>query len=158
MSSTKSGFGRMASVRERVNFAVWWIFDQLYFLPWTDEINIHFERLFWSYCSSTHHKNWWTHIYVQSIVITREIWNPGQLQPLPRYVSKRGNRSFVTDWRPIISSKPLIVKLVEKLCTTILNYHLDLVIFIFIKNITEEINRRKLWELSIWILLKHMIQ
>ena len=80
------------------------------------------------------------------------------ITPIP----KVGNTHLVNNWRPI-SIVPLIGKLMEKLCTNLLNKHLEinnilcdeqygfrpkrstsLAIFNYIKSITEEINRKKI--------------
>ena len=85
-------------------------------------------------------------------------WAIATITPIP----KVGNQHLVNNWRPI-SIVPLIGKLMEKLCTNVLNNHLEiknilcdeqygfrpkrstsLAIFNYIKNITESINQGKI--------------
>ena len=101
-----------------------------------------------------------TYMFNQSLSlgIFPESWSTATITPIP----KSGNRSFVNNWRPI-SIIPLIGKLLEKLCSKLVNSHLEinnilcdeqygfrpkkstsLAIFTYIKNITEELNKRKL--------------
>ena len=78
-------------------------------------------------------------------------------------ITKSGNKCFVNNW-PTISLLPLIGKMMERLCTQLLNNHLinhnivceeqygsrpekstSFAIFNYIKNITvEDINQRKI--------------
>ena len=101
-----------------------------------------------------------TYLFNQSLDlgIFPESWAIATITPIP----KVGNNHLVNNWRPI-SIVPLIGKLMEKLCTNLLNKHLglndilcdeqygfrpkrstSLAIFNYIKNITQEINLKKL--------------
>ena len=101
-----------------------------------------------------------TYLFNQSITLAifPESWAIATITPIP----KVGNTHLVNNWRPI-SIVPLIGKLMEKLCTNLLNKHLEinnilcdeqygfrpkrstsLAIFNYIKSITEEINRKKI--------------
>ena len=101
-----------------------------------------------------------TYMFNQSLLlgIFPESWSVATITPIP----KSGNKCFVNNWRPI-SIIPIVGKILEKLCVKLLNNHLDinnilcdeqygfrpkrstsLAIFTYIKNITEEINKRKL--------------
>ena len=101
-----------------------------------------------------------TYLFNQSlnVGIFPDSWAVATITPIP----KTGNKHLVNNWRPI-SIVPLIGKLMEKLCTNLLNSHLDLndilcdeqygfrpkrstglAIFNYIKLITEEINRKKI--------------
>ena len=101
-----------------------------------------------------------TYLFNQSISlgIFPDSWAVATVTPIP----KTGNKHIANNWRPI-SIIPLIWKLMEKLCNTLLTNHLDLhdllcdeqygfrpkrststAIFNFFKNIIDEINKRKL--------------
>ena len=101
-----------------------------------------------------------TYLFNQSISlgVFPESWAVAIVTPIP----KTGNKHMVNNWRPI-SIIPLIGKLMEKLCNTILTTHLDLhnilckeqygfrpkrstssAVFNFLKNIIDEINNRKI--------------
>ena len=101
-----------------------------------------------------------TYLFNQSMKlgIFPECWSIATITPIP----KVGNKHLVNNWRPI-SIIPLIGKLMEKLCTKLLNSHLELnnilcneqyglrpkrstslAIFNYIKTITEEINKKKI--------------
>ena len=101
-----------------------------------------------------------TYMFNQSLALGLflDSWATAIITPIP----KSGVRSLVNNWRPI-SIIPLIGKLLEKLCISMLNNHLDinnilcdeqygfrpkrstsLAIFTYVKNITEEINKKKL--------------
>ena len=85
-------------------------------------------------------------------------WSVATITPTP----KSGNKCFVNNWRPI-SIITLVGKLLEKLCVKLVNNHLEinnilcdkqygfrpkkstrLAIFTYVKNITEEINKKEL--------------
>ena len=101
-----------------------------------------------------------TYMFNQSLImgVFPESWSVATITPIP----KSGNKCLVNNWRPI-SIIPLVGKLLEKLCVKLLNSHLDLnnilveeqygfrpkkstslAIFTYIKNITDEINRKKI--------------
>ena len=101
-----------------------------------------------------------TYLFNQSLklAIFPQSWAIATITPIP----KVGNKHLVNNWRPI-SIIPLIGKLMEKLCTNLLNNHLEynnilcneqygfrpkrstsLAIFNYVKNITDQINQKKI--------------
>ena len=101
-----------------------------------------------------------SYMFNQSIClgIFPDSWAVATVTPIP----KTGNKHMVNNWRPI-SIIPLVGKLMEKLCNSLLTKHLDLhnllckeqygfrpkrststAIFNFLKNIVEDINNHKI--------------
>ena len=101
-----------------------------------------------------------TYLFNQSVAlgVFPESWAIATVTPIP----KSGNLHLATNWRPI-SIIPLIGKLMEKLCNSILNRHLGIhnilcdeqygfrpkrstssAIFNFLNNIISEMNNRKI--------------